>query len=578
MVVDKSISLFRQFEFPLNAYALALFLEEGRVDYLHYGLSENRDEPAWQAQQRSTDLVLSRLPGVPCRLLEVGIGLGTTFQKLEKLGYAVTGITPDSHQIDAARERVGEDASLINTRFEDIKSDSKPYDFILMQESAQYINTLDLFNQAYDLLADGGELFILDEVTLRASETEADNFPLLDYVLTTAERCGFELIEKIDLSSKAIPTLDYLLRVVESHRERLIAEFGFDQQQLYSLMESNRIYKKKYMDGIYGYALLRFHKVRSLRWRVYRSSDRDFQDISNLFKSVFGQEMTPATWAWKYGDNRGQAIVARRKGKMIAHYGGISRPVLFFGKQEMFWQICDVMVHASERGVFSKRGPFFHTAASFTELFGSIYHGRGFGFPSHRAMKVAEKLNLYACVGQLVEIRWPQLSDRPHLRTRIRHLDSSRDRDHVNALWGMMSRDFQSALIGVRDWLFVEHRYLNHPSKKYDAILVRFRLQSDPVGIIVLNRDGERLELVDIIGPVKNFPLLIRQARRLAGRWKFDELCCWITKGFSKMFAQLEGAEFPTDMEIPTTIWTDGPDPDEIRGKWWLMAGDTDFR
>lgn len=578
MPMDKLSSLFRQFEFPLNVYALALFLEEGRVDYLHYGLSESRDELAWQAQQRSTDLILSRLPSSPCRLLEVGIGLGTTFQKLEKLGYEITGITPDSYQIDVVRELIGEHASLINTRFEDMKSGSTPYDLILMQESAQYINTLDLFNQAYDLLANGGELFILDEVTLRASETGSDNFTLLDYILITAERCGFELIEKIDLSSKAMPTLDYLLRVVESHRERLIAEFGFNQQQLHFLMESNRVYKKKYSDGIYGYALLRFRKILAPRWRVYRSSDSDCQDISNLFKAVFDQEMQAATWDWKYGDNRGKAIVVRSKGKMIAHYGGVSRPVLFFGKEEKFWQICDVMVHESERGVFSRKGPFFLSAASFTEIFGSIYHGRGFGFPNRRAMKIAEKLGLYSCVGDMVEIRWKSHSNRPKLQTRIRHIESPRDAGIVDSLWLAMCNDFKGALIGVRDFSFVEHRYLSHPNRKYDVLLVQSRLRSSPLGILVLSRERERLELVDIIGSVNNFPLLLGQARRLAGRWKFDELYCWITKGFSQTFVQLEGSEYPTDMEIPTTIWIDGPDPDEIRGKWWLMAGDTDFR
>jgi len=576
---EKSVGFpYKKFDFPLNVYALALFLEEGRVDYLHYGFPEDNEEPAWQAQQRSTEMILSRLPEPPCRLLEVGIGLGTTFQKLEELGYTVTGITPDSYQIDVARERVGDHPRLINTRFEDLRSGSESYELILMQESAQYINVLDLFNQAHDLLAGGGELFILDEVTLRASRTDADNFPLLDHVLTTADRCGFELIEKIDLSSKAARTLDYLLRVISRHKGCLVSDFGFSEQQLNHLLEANRTYKKKYMDGIYGYALLRFRKVKKLRWRVYRSTVSDFKDISRLFKSAFSQDLMPETWLWKYGENRGKAIVARRKGELVAHYGGVSRNVLFFGKQELFWQICDVMVHTSERGVFSRKGPFFLTAASFTELFGSIYHGRGFGFPNHRAMKVAEKLGLYSSVSQLVEIRWTQLPDRPRLQVRIRHVDPSRDEALVDSLWQAMSLDFKDSLIGVRNWTFVEHRYLAHPDKQYDLFLVQSRFRSSPLGILVFNREGERLELVDMIGPLKNIPMLIVQARRLARKYRSMGLYCWITKDFSRIFVQTGGVEFPTEMEIPTTKWTDGPDPEDIRGKWWLMAGDTDFR
>jgi len=507
----------------------------------------------------------------------VGIGLGTTFHKLEELGYAVTGITPDLPQIEEARKRTGKEAHILPVRFEDLTSESGPYDLILMQESAQHINPLDLVNQACDLLADGGELFILDEVILHSTGTGSENLPFLKHFLAIAERCCFELVEHIDLSAKAAPTLDYLLSTVKKHKDEIKRELALSEDAFTSLMVSSQAYKQRYTDGIYGYVLLRFKKGKSLRWRVHRLTDSDVPDVLRLFKAVFGQEMAPETWRWKYGEHRGQAMIARRKGEIVAHYGGVSRPVLFFGKQKPFWQICDVMVLPSERGIFSRKGPFFLTAASFTEIYGSTYCGQGFGFPNKRAMKVAEKLGLYGGVGHMVEIRWSRLSDRPRLRSRIRHLDPSVDVCHVNTLWEEMSRDFQNDLIGFRDWSYVEHRYLSHPTKCYDAFLVWSRFKSSPMGVMVLNRNDERLELVDIIGSLSNLPFLIVQARRLAGRWKFDELYCWITKTFSKTFTHTAGVEFPTEIVIPTTIWSDGPDPEEIRGKWWLMAGDTDF-
>lgn len=52
--------------FPLNVYAHSLYLQQGQVNYLHYGLVEE-NEDVWElgalaAQQRSTELLLARLP------------------------------------------------------------------------------------------------------------------------------------------------------------------------------------------------------------------------------------------------------------------------------------------------------------------------------------------------------------------------------------------------------------------------------------------------------------------------------------------------------------------------------------
>ena len=72
-------------------YAHALFLEEGRVDYLHYGLFTENHKNIAEAQQLSTDLILERLPEPPCKVLEIGAGLGTIYHILVDRGYRVDG-------------------------------------------------------------------------------------------------------------------------------------------------------------------------------------------------------------------------------------------------------------------------------------------------------------------------------------------------------------------------------------------------------------------------------------------------------------------------------------------------------
>src|SRR2546427_12040599 len=103
---------YRDFPFPLNVFLHVVTLEEGAAHSMHYGLFERGDESIATAQERSTVLLLDRLPRPPCRLLEVGVGLGTTFARLAHLGYDIEGLTPDERQLAVAHARFGEDQRL----------------------------------------------------------------------------------------------------------------------------------------------------------------------------------------------------------------------------------------------------------------------------------------------------------------------------------------------------------------------------------------------------------------------------------------------------------------------------------
>src|ERR1700682_5228143 len=98
---------YREFYYPLNVFMHILTHEEGGVDYLHYALFDSENERIGAAQEHSTELLLSRLPPTPSRVLEVGIGLGTTLMRMAHLGYDVEGITPDEKQIAMVQARYG---------------------------------------------------------------------------------------------------------------------------------------------------------------------------------------------------------------------------------------------------------------------------------------------------------------------------------------------------------------------------------------------------------------------------------------------------------------------------------------
>jgi hypothetical protein len=82
---------------------------------------------------------------------------------------------------------------------------------------------------------------------------------------------------------------------------------------------------------------------------------------------------------------------------------------------------------------------------------------------------------------------------------------------------------------------------------------------------------------MDMIGPVRNFPLLLTRARRQAGRWNLPKLVAWAPNGQSALFQALAGKSRPLDVSIPTNTWSQGPLPEDLGSCWWLSMGDTDF-
>src|SRR5215813_7215082 len=157
--------VYKDFPFPLNTFMHVLTLEEGDVRYLHYGLFESHEESIARAQERSTETLLESLPPPPRRVLEVGVGLGTTIARLATLGYDVEGISPDEGQVSIARERLGGHGRLQAVSFESFESPRR-YDAIVFQESSQYIDTATLFRKCRSLAGPGADVVVLDEFSL----------------------------------------------------------------------------------------------------------------------------------------------------------------------------------------------------------------------------------------------------------------------------------------------------------------------------------------------------------------------------------------------------------------------------
>jgi SAM-dependent methyltransferase len=244
---------YRDFYYPLNVFMHVLTHEEGGVTYLHYGLFEDANDSISTAQNRSTELLLQRIPAAPARLLDVGVGLGTTLAKLHGLGYDIVGITPDDKQVAMIRSTHRDSLRVECIRFEDFAA-SDPFDAILFQESSQYIDSNQLFAKSSALAP---RVIVLDEFALRPIDIPGALHQYASF-LDAARHHGYRLVETLDLSAQAAPTIDYFNTRLARYRDPLVRDLGITDAQVDDLIASGIRYRELYRDGTYGYRLLQF--------------------------------------------------------------------------------------------------------------------------------------------------------------------------------------------------------------------------------------------------------------------------------------------------------------------------------
>jgi len=458
------------------------------------------------------------LPAAPATVLLLGELPAARMANMQARGYQLTHVRwrdPEQQMLPPA----GANSELLQVRLTGSATDGLHFDAVLALDLAADIHPLALFDEIDRLLLPQGVVVLT-----------GNNLPgsWLDYLGAIAIRCGF---------TPEAPTND-------------VAGDG----QAYVFRRT----------------------AIAPRWRVGHVLPHDFPAVAVLFQDVFGHALSPALWHWKYGAGRGNAVVARKNGMVVAHYGGMYRNIVVGGKPERVAQICDVMVLSNERGVLTRQGPFFLMGSSWPEVYGPL----GFGFPNARAMLVAKKMGLYTEVGKMAEVRWPPAAARFRLASRVRQLDQNRaaDRALVESLWESMAHDLRHSAVGVKNWAFLQQRYFAHPHNHYEILVVTARLTGKPLGVLVLRRLEASCELLDVVAPLANLAQVIDQARRMTNRWALPYLYAWVTTNNLSLFLNCGGKEEALDVAIPASSWTKNPQSELFKDKWWLMSGDTDFR
>jgi len=315
---------------------------------------------------------------------------------------------------------------------------------------------------------------------------------------------------------------------------------------------------------------------RAPRWQIRLATARDMPSIQALFAAVFGHELSAQAWAWKYAQGRGNAILAYQAGELVAHYGALYRDIEVNGQRDWALQVVDVMVHPKHRGVMTKQGAFFLMTATWDEVYGPL----AFGFPTARHMQLGQRLGIYADAGAMVELRWQPENARPRLMTHLVSVDLSlaTHREKVAALWQAMRADLSERVVGERGPQWLAHRFMQHPHRRYEVLAVSRRLGGAWDGVIVWRDEAGRIEVLDLIAPLRAIPRLIDHARRICALRGCREVYMWMAAA-SAAWVQTAGATVhDTEMRIPTDCWTGAPAARGLIDRWWLTGGDTDFR
>jgi hypothetical protein len=318
----------------------------------------------------------------------------------------------------------------------------------------------------------------------------------------------------------------------------------------------------------------------ALRWMLRIPTVADDPDCLDLFQKVFGEPAFPELWRWKYGDGRGRSIIAIRGDRVIAHYGGVSRRVYRNGKIETAIQITDVMVDPAERAVMTRSGAFLQMARASQEYFlgCEAEHDFGFGFPNHRHMLLAHRLGLYDEVERLVEMEWSSQPIGLSSLTKAEVIDPGcLDPRRIDALWQQMRSGLADRILVARDARYWIYRYAENPSRHYVMLAIRHKLTQGILGLAVLRRKEHEVQLLDVLAAPKYFGLLAAHAQAQAAAWGVPMLHGWITRSSAHWF-DASGIQFkPTDIVIPLNAHFRMHATDDIRDRWFLMMGDTDF-
>lgn len=327
-------------------------------------------------------------------------------------------------------------------------------------------------------------------------------------------------------------------------------------------------------------------------WQLHNAHAEDDSRLLPLFAQVFGHSICAEEWAWKYQANPLRGCFLTAQGQPVAFFGGMERRFSYKGQTYRAVQNGDVMVHPSQRGVFTRRGALYQVASRFfNEHVGA---GRGyafaFGFPNTRHMRLGLKLGLYRQAGQMQQLFWPYPPLQVQAATKAHWLWYSQEQvmqaaapnlplSDLDILWPQMQaswRDYFLPERGAERW---RYRYGQRPGgAQYQLIVLRQRWSAKPLAALALRLHPDHCHWLDYLGSLEQLPRAITAARAFAQKHQLP-LKALVSDCVAASFAQQGAQVQPSEIAIPTNAMPIDAvsSADAWLGRLWLMGGDSDF-
>lgn len=315
---------------------------------------------------------------------------------------------------------------------------------------------------------------------------------------------------------------------------------------------------------------------------LLRLSDGQLTDIRTLFSQVFRHEIAPELLAWKYAEGRGQSWIARLgpSGEPLVHCGVFFRDILFHGRPVRAAQLVDLMAAPKYAGLSRKNSPFAQLLARILKRLPADNNPDAitFGFPSGRSMRLAEFSGVAIEVDRWVAMTLAVAPQVGVARVRAFDPESSSDCALADSLWASMRRDFSGAVLGIRDFNYLKQRYLRHPTTRYALLVVESRWLGKPLGLAVTRHGEAQSELLDIVGRWEDMPEILRAIQNWMPKAGREGLVMYLTVSFANQLAPFVHKLEATEFRIMGNPFCSESILADLRGRWWLTGGDTDYR
>jgi hypothetical protein len=312
----------------------------------------------------------------------------------------------------------------------------------------------------------------------------------------------------------------------------------------------------------------------------------DGNQLLELHQLVFAAPLSMAWLEWKYlGRNSPSLGLWNTKGSLVAHCGGLARPLHLNGRLQAGLQICDVMVHPNWRAILSRRGPFYWISQQFYEQhIGSQrpYH-LGYGFPSLRHLQLAQKLELLGDAGPVWELSWQATHSASHRHPwhwqAIELVEGSMQWQHqLQKAWSIMRAASSTLFLGDRSFAELDWRYRQHPHHKHFYTALKRPWSRTVSGVAIWRyTDSGSLLWLDWIGAPSDLARAQRMlARRLIAKPR-AQLQTWGSEQIRMALRHTPGYAERLVARIGVPLASCLAQDQLDAHSWWWVAGDTDF-